>query len=92
MKYLLLLLLPFLIFNSSTELAQEDLEPSFNKINQSQNIPRLAQSLYQQEEEVYVLLYKAGTSQEGIHSIDYHDGRVVVMIFEYEKSCSIVCK
>ena len=84
MKHLLLLL-PLLIFNSSIALAQEDPEPSSNKTNQSQNIPRLAQSLYQQEEEVYVLLYKTGTSQEGIHSIDYYDGRVVVMVFEDKK-------
>ena len=84
MKHLLLLL-PLLIFNSSIALVQENPEPSSNKINQSQNILRLAQSLFQQEEEVYVLLYKTGTSQEGIHSIDYHDGRVVVMIFENKK-------
>ena len=41
------------------------------------------QSLYQQE--VYVLLYKAGSAQEGIHSIDYDDGRVVIVAFEDKK-------
>ena len=84
MKHLLLLL-PLLIFNSSTALAQEDPEPSSNKTNQSKNIPRLAQSLYQQEKDVYVLLYKARTSQEGIHSSDYYDGRVVVQFLRIKK-------
>lgn len=84
MKHLLLLL-SLLIFNPSTALASEDSKPSAYKPNQSQNTPRLAQSLYQQDQEVYVLLYKAGTSQEGIHSIDYHDGRVIIMIFEGKK-------
>ena len=88
MKHLLLLL-PLLIFNSSIALVQENPEPSSNKINQSQNILRLAQSLFQQEEEVYVLLYKTGTSQEGIHSIDYSDGRVIVMVFEDKKDAQL---
>ena len=66
---------------------QEDSEPRSYKTNQSEHLPRPAQSLYQQE--VYVLLYKAGTTQEGIHSIDYADGRVVIIVFEDKKDAAL---
>ena len=62
---------------------QEDPEPRSYKTNQPQHLTGSTQSLYQQE--VYVLLYKAGSAQEGIHSIDYDDGRVVIVAFEDKK-------
>ena len=59
---------------------QKDPEPRSYKTNQHEYLTASIQSLYQQM--VYVLLYNAGSAQEGIHSLDYDDGKVVILLFE----------
>ena len=59
---------------------QKDPEPRSYKTNQAEYLTGSIQSLYQQM--VYVLLYNAGSAQEGIHSLDYDDETVVILLFE----------
>ena len=59
---------------------QKDPEPRPYKTNQPEYLTGSIQSLYQQV--VYVLLYNAGSAQEGIHSIDYDDETIVILLFE----------
>ena len=59
---------------------QKDPEPRSYKTNQAEYLTGSIQSLYQQM--VYVLLYNAESAQEKIHSLDYDDGTVVILLFE----------
>ena len=59
---------------------QKDPESRPYKTNQPEDPTGSIKSLYQQV--VYVLLYNAGSAQEGIHSLDHDDETVVILLFE----------